>query len=113
MFCVPPALVFGWISRLSVLGMSRARELTADAAAATLTGLPSALASALLKLDRQRECAPRADLRQAYADAVLSIVGTHRPGLGRLLSSYPATEVRVRRLHEMEGRMQAGPYAGC
>jgi Zn-dependent protease with chaperone function len=35
---VPPAFVIGWISRLSVLGMSRARELAADAAAATLTG---------------------------------------------------------------------------
>ena len=33
---VPPALLFGWVSRLSVLQTSRAREFAADAAAATL-----------------------------------------------------------------------------
>jgi heat shock protein HtpX len=109
--CTPPALVIGWLSRLSVLGMSRARELSADAAAATLTGRPSALASALLKLDRQRDYAPRADLRQAEAYAVLCIVGTRRRGLGRLFSTHPPTAERVRRLEELEGRIQAGPYA--
>ena len=30
--CIPPALVIGWLSRLSVLGMSRAREFSADEA---------------------------------------------------------------------------------
>jgi heat shock protein HtpX len=109
--CTPPALVIGWLSRLSVLGMSRARELSADATAATLTGRPSALASALLKLDRQRHYAPRADLRQAEAYAVLCIVGTRRRGLGRLLSTHPPTAERVRRLEDLEGRIQAGPYA--
>jgi hypothetical protein len=39
---VPPALVVGWISRASVLGKSRAREFSADAAAAAATGGPSA-----------------------------------------------------------------------
>jgi Zn-dependent protease with chaperone function len=109
--CIPPAFVIGWISRLSVLGMSRAREFSADAAAATLTGRPSALASALVKLERQREWVPRADLREVEAYAVLCIVGTYRAGLRRLLSTHPATVARVKRLEEMEGRMQAGPYA--
>jgi heat shock protein HtpX len=105
--CVPPAFVIGWISRLSVLGMSRAREFSADAAAAALTGRPSALASALLKLDRQREGAPSSDLRHAYpADPVLCIVGTHRSGVGRLFSTHPPTAARIRRLAEVEGRMQ-------
>lgn len=62
---LPPAFLLGWLSRLSVLGMSRTREFAADAAAAALTGKPSALASALIKLDGERDWLPAADLRQA------------------------------------------------
>jgi heat shock protein HtpX len=109
--CVPPAFVIGWVSRLSVLGMSRVREFSADAAAATLTGRPSALASALMKLERQRDWTPRTDLRQVDAIAVLCIVGVARARLGRLLSTHPPTAERVRRLEETESRIQAGPYA--
>jgi len=108
-FCLPPAFVVGWISRLSVLGMSRAREFSADAAAAALTGRPSALASALLKLERQRDWAPRSDLRQVEAHAVLCIVGAVRSRLGRLFSTHPPTAARVKRLEETEIRIQAGP----
>ena len=79
--CVPPAFLIGWVARLSVLGTSRAREYSADAAAATLTGRPSALASALKKLERQRDWTPRADLRQVEAYAVLCIVGIDRSRL--------------------------------
>jgi heat shock protein HtpX len=107
---IPPSFVIGWISRLSVLGMSRAREFSADAAAATLTGRPSALASALLKLERQREWTPRADLRQVEAFAVLCIVGRARPRIGRLFSTHPPIAERVERLTETELRIQR-PYA--
>jgi heat shock protein HtpX len=105
--CGPPAFVIGWLSRLSVLGMSRAREFAADAAAATLTGHPSALASALMKLDHQREWTPRADLRQVEPRAVLCIVGTARPRLGRLFSTHPPVAARLKRLEETESRIQA------
>jgi heat shock protein HtpX len=109
--CLPWAYAIGWVARLSVLGMSRAREFAADAAAVTLTGRPSALASALMKLDRQRDWAPRADLRRLDAHAMLCIVGTAKRGLGRLLSSHPPTAARVKRLEAIEARIQAGPYA--
>ena len=97
LLCVPPAFVVGWLSRLSVLGASRARELAADAAAATLTGRPSALASALLKLEDG--WAPQTDLRRIDA---LGIVGV---GRSRLLSTHPPTAVRVRRLEALESRL--------
>jgi Zn-dependent protease with chaperone function len=103
--CGPPAFVIGSLSRLSVLGMSRAREFTADAAAATLTGHPSALASALMKLDHQREWIPRSDLRQLDASAVLCIVGVARPRLGRLFSTHPPVAARLERLAETETRL--------
>ena len=109
---IPPAFVVGWISRLSVLGMSRAREFSADAVAVTLTGRPSALASALLKLDGQHEWAPRSDLREVEAYAVLCIVGARSSRLGRLFSTHPATATRVKRLEAIETRLQAGPYTG-
>jgi heat shock protein HtpX len=105
--CAPPAFVIGWISRLSVLGMSRAREFSADAAAVTLTGRPSALASALLKLDREREGVARTDLREVEPLAVLCIVGTAAGRLGRLLSTHPSAAARIRRLETIEGRIQA------
>jgi heat shock protein HtpX len=104
---VPPAFVLGWISRISVLGLSRAREHSADAAAVTLTGSPSALASALLKLDGQKAWTPRRDLREAE---MLCIVGAARTRLGRVLSTHPSTAARVKRLEALEIRIQAGPY---
>ena len=74
--CVPAAFAVGWTSRLSVLGSSRAREYSADAAASALTGRPSALASALMKLEG--DLAPDTDLREL---AVLCIVGGRRSWL--------------------------------
>ena len=107
--CVPPAFVVGWIARLSVLGMSRAREFAADAAAVALTGRPSALASALLKLEHQDEWAPHDDLR----DAVLCIVAPRRTRLGPLFASHPSTGRRAARLHAIERRLheRAAPAA--
>jgi heat shock protein HtpX len=97
--CVPPVLLLAGLSRLSMLGSSRAREYAADAAAAAHTGRPSTLASALLKLEAEREWAPPEDLRRVSA---LCIVGTGRRLLGGLLSTHPPTERRVRRLELIE-----------
>ena len=107
----PPAFVLGWVSRLSLLRMSRTREFTADAGAAALTGRPSALASALVKLDKQSSWLPRADLREAEARAVLCILGTDRSRLGRLFATHPPVAARVRRLEALEERVQGGGRA--
>jgi heat shock protein HtpX len=104
---IPPTFVIGWLSRTAVLGMSRSREFAADAAAATLTGRPSALGSALLKLERQHDWTPRADLRQAEPRAVLAIVGRPRSGLGRLFATHPPVAARVKRLEQLEERIHA------
>jgi len=108
---LPPAFLLGWFSRLSVLGMSRTREFAADAAAAALTGKPSALASALMKLDGERDWLPAADLRQAQARAVLCIVGAESSRLGPLFRTHPRPPARVRRLEAIEERVQAGGRA--
>jgi heat shock protein HtpX len=108
---VPPALVLGWLSRLAVLDLSRARELSADAGAAALTGRPSALASALLKLDGSRSGIPRADLRAMDARGALSIIEIDPPRLGRLLRTHPPVRARVERLQQLEARLQRRPGA--
>jgi heat shock protein HtpX len=107
----PPAFALGWVSRLSLLRMSRTREFTADAAAAALTGRPNALASALVKLDRQTSWIPRADLREAEARAVLCILGRDRSRLGRLFATHPPVAARVKRLEAIEERVQDGGRA--
>jgi heat shock protein HtpX len=104
--CVPAAFVVGWTSRLSVLGSSRAREFSADAAASALTGRPSALASALMKLEG--DLAPDTDLREL---AVLCIVGGRRSWFGRAFATHPATRSRVKRLEALEARV-SHPYTG-
>jgi heat shock protein HtpX len=105
---VPPAFLIGWASRLSVLRMSRAREIAADATAAALTGRPSALVSALLRLERDGDLVPRADLRAVQARAMLCIVGTDTSRFGPVFCTHPLTAVRVKRLEEIEKRVQAG-----
>lgn len=107
----PPAFVLGWVSRLSLLRMSRTREFTADAAAAALTGRPTALASALMRLDKQSNWLPRADLREAEARAVLCILGRDRSRLGRLFATHPPVAARVKRLEAIEARVQGGGRA--
>ncbi|HET8950206.1 MAG TPA: M48 family metalloprotease [Solirubrobacteraceae bacterium] len=102
LLCVPCAFALAWLSRLLVLGSSRSRECAADTAASALTGRPSALASALLKLEAERDWAPRDDLREV---SVLCIVGTGRRLLGGLLESHPPTAARVRRLEAIESRL--------
>jgi heat shock protein HtpX len=106
---VPPAFVLGWLSRLSVLGMSRSREFAADSAAAALTGRPSALACALVKLDQASDLMPAADLRETYARATLCILGTDHSRLGRFFCTHPPTAARVARLRQIEERLHRGP----
>lgn len=66
-----------------------------------------ALASALLKLDRENDLLPRADLREVEARAVLCILGKGTSRLGPLFCTHPSTAKRVKRLQAIEERLQA------
>ncbi|MFE7779188.1 zinc metalloprotease HtpX [Streptomyces sp. NPDC057445] len=88
------------ISFLLTRLLSRYRELSADRAAALLTGRPSALASALTKVTGQMARIPTRDLRKAepfnafwFAPAFSS-----KESLSRLLSSHPTLEQRLDQL---------------
>ena len=84
------------------LAVSRSREYGADATGAQLSGDPSALADALLKLEQGAERMP---YDRAPATSHLFIVN---PLSGRavmaLFSTHPLISERVRRLRELGGR---------
>ncbi|MFF3340723.1 zinc metalloprotease HtpX [Streptomyces flavidovirens] len=86
--------------------LSRYRELSADRAAALLTGRPSALASALTKVDGQMARIPTQDLRKAEPYNAFYFVPafSSKESLGRLLSSHPTLEQRLDQL----ARISAG-----
>ncbi|MFD4585874.1 zinc metalloprotease HtpX [Streptomyces sp. NPDC058434] len=76
------------------------RELSADRAAAFLTGRPSALASALTKVTGQMARIPTQDLRKAepFNAFWFAPVFSSKESLGRLLSSHPTLEQRLDQL---------------
>jgi heat shock protein HtpX len=80
--------------------LSRYRELSADRAAALLTGRPSALASALTKVTGQMSRIPTEDLRKAEPYNAFYFVPafSSKESLSRLLSSHPTLEQRLDQL---------------
>ncbi|MFQ5564942.1 MAG: zinc metalloprotease HtpX [Paracoccaceae bacterium] len=88
---VPLLLIFSpTIISLLQLALSRAREFDADLGAAQLTGDPMGLASALVKLDRQRG--------QFWEEILLP--GRRMPDPS-LLRTHPPTEQRIAQLREI------------
>ena len=100
------------LSTVLLRGLSRARELAADHTAAQLTGRPSALASALLKVDAAVAGLPKEDLRRAQPAAALGFAPLPTRRFGRLLATHPTTERRVAALHAYEVAQQRSRHAG-
>jgi heat shock protein HtpX len=102
--------VLGVLPHLCSLALSRYRELAADAGAAALTGRPSALASALLKVSDSLTRIPTTDLRAAAAMNSFNLVAVNEdprwwhaiPVPARLFASHPALQTRLEQLHALE-----------
>jgi heat shock protein HtpX len=93
-----------FISYFLMLALSRYREFAADRSAALFTGRPSALASALRRL----EAAPQQDLREVASMQAFFIVPARGGGaISRLFATHPPTEERIERLARMESQLQA------
>ncbi|MFC7204992.1 zinc metalloprotease HtpX [Haloferax namakaokahaiae] len=100
------SLVVWIISYLLIRALSRYREYAADRGAAVITGQPSALASALLKISGRMESVPKRDMRETSEMNAFFIIPIKSDFIGRLFSTHPSTENRVERLRDMEREME-------
>jgi heat shock protein HtpX len=99
------------ISFFLLQALSRYREFGADRGAALITGRPSALAAALLKLSGAMQRVPDQDLRQAERMNAFFIVPTSvKQSVHTLFMTHPPMEKRIAALEKMESQLQA-PFA--
>ena len=95
------------LSFFLMLALSRYREFAADRGAAIVTGRPSALASALVKVSGAMQRVPTQDLRQAERLNAFFIVPTSVKGaVQTLFSTHPPMEQRIARLQQLEAQLQ-------
>jgi heat shock protein HtpX len=90
------------------MGISRTREFQADKSGAEYIRDPESLASALAKLHNGVQVRPMQETAGAEATSSLYIVHPFRAGggLGRLFSTHPPVEDRIRRLRRMAGYVE-------
>jgi len=95
------------ISFLLTRALSRYRELSADRGAAVITGAPSTLASALVKVTGAMGRIPTRDLRSAEAFNAFFFTPAVAPGfsISSLFSTHPTLERRLEQLAELERAM--------
>jgi heat shock protein HtpX len=103
------SLVVYAISFVLIQTLSRYREFAADRGSAVLTGRPSALASALLKISGVSERIPSADLRATQQLKAFYIYWPER--IGSIFASHPPTEKRIAALQRLEAQLQGLPAA--
>ncbi|HEY4278636.1 MAG TPA: zinc metalloprotease HtpX, partial [Conexibacter sp.] len=87
--------------------LSRYREYAADRGAAIITGRPSALASALLKISGSMRRVPQRDLREASEmNAFFILPASPRNAIGGLFATHPPLEKRIAALARLEAQLQ-------
>jgi heat shock protein HtpX len=102
------ALVYA-ISFLLLRALSRYREYAADRGAAQVTGRPSALAAALVRISDGIQRTPDRDLREVGAVQAFYIVPPSvKNAATQLFSTHPPTEKRIAALQRIETQLQAG-----
>jgi heat shock protein HtpX len=98
------------ISFLLTRALSRYRELSADRAAALLTGRPSALASALTKVTGEIARIPTQDLRAAQAFNAFFFTPAFGKGasIATLFATHPPLEKRLQQLSSISAQLSSG-----
>jgi heat shock protein HtpX len=97
------------ISFVLLRALSRYREFAADRGSAILTGRPSALSSALIKISGSIESGriPRNDLRTAEGMSAFFIVPARaKNSLMNLFADHPPLEARLAALSRLEAQLQ-------
>jgi heat shock protein HtpX len=100
------------ISFFLMLALSRYREYGADRGAAIITGRPSALSSALMKLSSAMQRVPDQDLRAVGRMNAFFIIPTSvKQSVGTLFMTHPPMEKRIERLQQYEAQLQGTAVA--
>jgi heat shock protein HtpX len=96
------------ISFLLLQALSRYREFAADRGSAIITGRPSALITALLKIDGGMSQIPQRDLRAASSELAAFYIfpPKAKQGLTNLFSTHPPLTARIERLQRLEAQLQ-------
>jgi heat shock protein HtpX len=104
---IASAIVYA-VSFLLMRALSRYREFAADRGGAVLTGRPSALATALIKVSGTIERVPSQDLRKAEALSAFFIVPARtKKSLMNLFADHPPLEQRLAALERLESQLQS------
>jgi heat shock protein HtpX len=97
------------VSFVLIRMLSRYRELSADRSGALLTGRPSALASALVKVSGQMSRIPTKDLRTAQPmNAFFFAPAMHlapKGSLANIFSTHPSLERRLAELDKVQQQL--------
>jgi len=96
------------VSFFLMQALSRYREFAADRGAAVITGRPSALSSALMKISSGMERIPQTDLRQNELAAFYIFPPGAKKAVGGLFATHPPIEKRITALNRLESQLQGG-----
>jgi heat shock protein HtpX len=101
------SLVVWIVSYILIMALSRYREFAADRGSAIITGQPSNLASALMKISGYR--VPTQDLRKVEGpvSALFIVPAISGSSIMRLFSTHPSTEARIAALQRIEKELEA------
>ena len=88
--------------------LSRYREFAADRGSAIITGRPSALSSALLKISGTMDQIPQRDLRAASGELAAFYIfpPKAKQSVSNLFSTHPPLEARLEALARLEAQLQ-------
>jgi heat shock protein HtpX len=96
------------VSFVLLQALSRYREFAADRGSAIITGRPSALVSALMKIDGNMQRIPQQDLRAANGELAAFYIfpPKTKQTVANLFSTHPPLEARIAALQRLEAQLQ-------
>lgn len=96
------------VSFLLLQALSRYREFAADRGSAIITGRPSALSSALMKIAGRMDQIPQRDLRAVSSELAAFYIfpPKARASVAALFSTHPPLEARLEALAKFEAQLQ-------
>ncbi len=101
------SIVVWVVSFLLIRALSRYREYSADRGSAIITGQPSDLASALMKISGLMDRVPREDLRKMEGmNAFFIIPAISGSSFMDLFSTHPSVDKRIAKLEKMQQEMR-------